>query len=173
MLKGLDKSRSLSSCSQYNPQLSTTRLSSLRTSMHREDSTNSYTVVSLENSSPAIESRVSHLFTPILMTPSILTPSKQTPPEMAVRRKRKPLPPSKEMRRRWSKSNERYLPSIDVADIPRYENENAIIKSEDVDEEEPYQLQTECKNRQFAPEYSQSAYLMMLEQDVAIGDYFE
>ena len=147
MLKGLDKSRSLSSCSQYNPQLSTTRLSSLRTSMHREDSTNSYTVVSLENSSPAIESRVSHLFTPILMTPSILTPSKQTPPEMAVRRRRKPLPPSKEMRRRWSKSNERYLPNIDVADIPRYENENAIIKSEEVDEEEPYQLQTECKNR--------------------------
>ena len=54
------------------------------------------------------------------MTPSILTPSMQTPPEPTVYRRRKPLPPSKEMRRRWSKSNERYLPSIDVADIPRY-----------------------------------------------------
>ena len=33
MLRGMDKSRSLSSCSQYNPQLSTTRLSSMRTSV--------------------------------------------------------------------------------------------------------------------------------------------
>ena len=62
----------------------------------------------------------------------------QTPPEPTVYRRRKPLPPSKEMRRRWSKSNERYLPSIDVADIPRYQHENAIIISEDVDDEHPY-----------------------------------
>ena len=67
----------------------------------------------------------------------------------------------KEMRLRWSKSNERYLPAVDVADIPRYENENGLIKDEELGEEQPYQLGPEHKNRQFAPEYSQSAYLSM------------
>lgn len=73
------------------------------------------------------------------MTPSLLTPSMQTPPEhAALTRRRKPLPPMKEMRRRWSKSNERFLPTVDVADIPRYENENGLIKGEEKDDEEPY-----------------------------------
>lgn len=90
------------------------------------------------------------------MTPSLLTPSMQTPPEhaMAPQRRRKPLPPMKEMRLRWSKSNERFLPSVDVADIPRYEHENGLIKDEELGEEQPYQLGPEHKNRQFAPEYS-------------------
>ena len=145
-----DKSRSLSSCS-YNPHLSSTRLSSLRTSLHKEDS---YTVGSLENSSPAIESRLSHLFTPLLMTPSLLTPSMKTPPEQALPRRRKPLPPMKEMRLRWSKSNERFLPTCDVADIPRYEHENGLKKGTESDDETPYQLDPEHKNRQFAPEHS-------------------
>ena len=40
-----------------------------------------------------------------------------------------------EMRRRWSNSNEKYLPMVDMADIPRYEYENGLVKSEDADEE--------------------------------------
>ena len=103
--------------------------------MQKEDQ---YTVGSIENSSPALESRLSHLFTPLLMTPSLLTPSMQTPPETALPRRRKPLPPSKEMRRRWSKSNERYLPNCDVADIPRYQHEVGLIKGEVNEEEQPY-----------------------------------
>ena len=132
-----DKSRSLSSCSQYIPQLSSTRLSSMRTSIQQEDS---YSVVSIENPSPAIGSRISHLFTPLLMTPSLLTPSMQTPPELAIHRGRlrKPLPPMKEMRRRWSNSNEKYLPQVDVQDIPRYENEGGLHDAEEHVDETPY-----------------------------------
>ena len=105
--------------------------------MQKEDS---YTVGSIENSSPAIESRLSHLFTPLLMTPSLLTPSMQTPPEQAIvrGRRKKPLPPMKEMRLRWSKSNERFLPTIDVADIPRYEHENGLDKADESGEDTPY-----------------------------------
>lgn len=107
----------------------------MRTSMQREDS------YSLENSSPALESRVSHLFTPMLMTPSLLTPQMSTPPELALtrgRHKSKPLPPMKEMRRRWSNSNERYLPQVDIADIPKYEHEGGLIKGNESEDDTPY-----------------------------------
>jgi len=78
-----------------------------------------------------------------------------------------------EMRRRWSESNERFLPTIDRVDIPRYENQNVLVKGLEQGEEQPYQLGAERKNRQFAPEYSQSAYLKMLSQELVIGDYFD
>ena len=86
---------------------------------------------SLENMSPAIESRISHVFTPLLMTPSLLTPSVET----SYNRGRQLMTPMQEMRRRWSNSNEKYLPMVDMADIPRYEYENGLVKSEDADEE--------------------------------------
>ena len=41
----------------------------------------------------------------------------------------------KKMRMRWSESNERYLPAVDVADIPRYEHENGLIDADDNDDE--------------------------------------
>jgi len=80
----------------------------------------------------------------------------QTPPELALSRGRqpKPLPPMKEMRRRWSNSNEKYLPQVDIQDIPRYENEGGLKNAEEHEDETPYQLGPEHKNRQFAPEYS-------------------
>ena len=74
------------------------------------------------------------------MTPSLLTPQMQTPPELAVLRgrRKKPLPPMKEMRRRWSNSNDKYLPQVDVSDIPRYENEGGLIRGDVNEDETPY-----------------------------------
>lgn len=105
----------------------------MRSTMQVKD--DSVTKGSNGNSSPVLESRISHLFTPLLMTPSLLTPSLETPTEALRRGRQKNLPPMQEMRRRWSNSNEKYLPSVDVADIPRYEFENGLVKSEDPEEE--------------------------------------
>ena len=60
----------------------------------------------------------------------------------------------KEMRRRWSNSNEKYMPRVDISDIPRYEYENGLNLSQENEDDTPYQLGPEHKNRQFAPEYS-------------------
>ena len=73
----------------------------------------------------------------LLMTPSLLTPSINTPAEQALPR-RKPLPPMKEMRLRWSKSNQRFLPACDQADIPRYENTNGIRIGLESEDDTPY-----------------------------------
>ena len=81
MLIGDKHIRSLSSCSQPNYILNKTRLSSVRSSVQNKN--DSVTKESNENnSSPAAyESRISHLFTPLLMTPNLLTPSTETPTE--------------------------------------------------------------------------------------------
>jgi len=44
----------------------------------------------------------------------------------------------KEMRRRWSNSNEKYLPQVDIQDIPRYEHESGLIKAAEHEDETPY-----------------------------------
>jgi hypothetical protein len=58
-----------------------------------------------------------------------------------------------EMTRRWQQSVEKQLPAIDLLDISAEGN--------------PYNE----RKRQFAPEFSQSSYLSMLETEYAIGDY--
>ena len=57
------------------------------------------------------------------------------------------------MIRRWVKIIQKNLPTTDLIDI-----------SDEVKPERP-------KSRQFAAQYSQSAYSAMLEQDVEVGDY--
>ena len=61
--------------------------------------------------------------------------------------------PMEEMMRRWQQKVEGTLPTIDIIDISAEGN--------------PHQ---ESK-RQFAPEYSQSSYMTMLQEEYAIGDY--
>ena len=56
---------------------------------------------------------------------------------------------------RWKKIIEKSLPAIDLIDLAQEHN---IFCSE---------------KRQFAPEYSQSAYLTMLSKELAIGDYID
>lgn len=57
------------------------------------------------------------------------------------------------MTRRWQQQIEQMLPAIDLYDISQEGN--------------PYQ----AHKRQFAPEYSQSSYQTMLQDEYAIGDY--
>ena len=68
--------------------------------------------------------------------------------------KTKDVNPTKEMRSRWLKIIEERLPAVDLIDI----------------QAEVFPLNG--SKRQFAPEYSQSSYLTMLQQESAIGDYF-
>ena len=61
--------------------------------------------------------------------------------------------PTAEMNKRWLKIIKRKVPAVDLVDI------SAEIF--------PYN----SDKRQFAPEYSNSVYTTMLEQEYAIGDY--
>lgn len=63
--------------------------------------------------------------------------------------------PTDVMVMRWKQGIEKGLPAIDLIDLAA--------------EHDPYYAQ----KRQFAPEYSQMAYLAMLEREFAIGDYLE
>lgn len=63
--------------------------------------------------------------------------------------------PTDMMVKRWKQAIEKELPAIDLIDLSA--------------EHDPYYSQ----KRQFAPEYSQMAYLAMLEKEFAIGDYLE
>ena len=63
--------------------------------------------------------------------------------------------PMDEMVRRWKQIIEKSLPAIDLIDLAA---EHDYFYS---------------NKRQFAPEYSQSAYLTMLANEYAIGDYID
>lgn len=63
--------------------------------------------------------------------------------------------PSDEMVRRWKEVIEKSLPAIDLIDLSA--------------EHDPFH----SVKRQFAPEYSQSAYLEMMRKEYAIGDFIE
>ena len=63
--------------------------------------------------------------------------------------------PTDEMTRRWKQIIEKALPAIDLIDLAA---ENNFFYS---------------SKRQFAPEYSQTAYLTMLQSEFAIGDYID
>lgn len=63
--------------------------------------------------------------------------------------------PSDEMIRRWKEVIEKSLPAIDLIDLAALHD--------------PYY----STKRQFAPEYSQKAYLEMLNKEYAIGDFIE
>ena len=63
--------------------------------------------------------------------------------------------PSDEMVRRWKSIIERSLPAIDLIDLAAEHNYFYSQK------------------RQFAPEYSQAAYLTILRSELAIGDYID
>lgn len=63
------------------------------------------------------------------------------------------LDPTEEMNKRWLKVIQKQVPTIDLLDISA--------------EVYPFNSQ----KRQFAPEYSHSAYIAMLKQEYAIGDY--
>lgn len=63
--------------------------------------------------------------------------------------------PTDEMVRRWKQEIEKSLPAIDLIDLAAENNYFYASK------------------RQFAPEYSQSSYLSMLEKEFAIGDYLD
>ena len=65
------------------------------------------------------------------------------------------MDPTEEMNKRWLKLIQSKVPTIDLVDISA--------------EVFPYN----SHKRQFAPEYSYSSYLTMLEQEYAIGDYIE
>ena len=59
------------------------------------------------------------------------------------------------MLKRWKAIIEKELPAVDLIDLA---SEHSNFSS---------------SKRQFAPEYSQSAYLTMLRNELAIGDYIE
>ena len=61
--------------------------------------------------------------------------------------------PMDEMMRRWQQQVESTLPTIDIIDLSAEGNPKGETK------------------RQFAPEYSQSSYMTMLQEEYAIGDY--
>lgn len=63
--------------------------------------------------------------------------------------------PSDEMVRRWKSIIERSLPAIDLIDLAAEHNYFYSSK------------------RQFAPEYSQSGYLAVMKNELAIGDYID
>ena len=63
--------------------------------------------------------------------------------------------PSDEMIRRWRQIIERSLPAIDLIDLAAEHNYFYSSK------------------RQFAPEYSQSGYLAVMRNELAIGDYID
>ena len=63
------------------------------------------------------------------------------------------MDPTEEMNKRWLKLIQSKVPTVDLVDISA--------------EVFPYK----SHKRQFAPEYSYSSYLTMLEQEYAIGDY--
>jgi len=59
------------------------------------------------------------------------------------------------MVRRWKEMIERTLPAIDLIDLAAEHNYFYSAK------------------RQFAPEYSQTSYLTMIKNELAIGDYID
>ena len=61
--------------------------------------------------------------------------------------------PSDEMVKRWLKNISMRVPTIDLVDIAAESGSNKTQK------------------RQFAPQYSQDAYMTMLVEEEAIGDY--
>ena len=63
------------------------------------------------------------------------------------------IDPTEEMNKRWLKEIQRKIPTIDLVDISA--------------EVFPFN----SHKRQFAPEYSYPAYITMLRQEYAIGDY--
>ena len=63
------------------------------------------------------------------------------------------LDPTEEMNNRWFRIMKKRLPTVDLIDI-----------SSEV-------FSFAAQKRQFAPEYSHTSYLTMLQQEFAIGDY--
>ena len=61
--------------------------------------------------------------------------------------------PTEEMNKRWLRLMQKKVPTVDLVDVSA----------------EVYPFNSH--KRQFAPEYSHSAYLSMLRQEYAIGDY--